>query len=84
MYQGPLDRESLRGGDGVKHLKNTWRPRFIKGALSVFLWRFFLYSRKERKMEMVKWTGKKSSFLKRSKDSWMDMLPTNNMSETRR
>ena len=30
----------------------------------------------ERKMEMVKWIGKISLFLKRLKDSWMDTLPT--------
>ena len=37
MYTELLDRESLRGEDGVKYYKNTLRPRFIKGALSVFL-----------------------------------------------
>ena len=57
MYKGVLDRESQRVEDGVKYFKNTLGPRFIKGALSVFLWRFFLYSRKARKMEMVKWIG---------------------------
>ena len=37
MYKGVLDRESQRGEDGVKYFKNTLGPRFIKGALSVFL-----------------------------------------------
>ena len=40
MYNGLLDRESLRSEDGVKYFKNTLRPHFIKGTLSVFLWRF--------------------------------------------
>ena len=32
---------------------------------------------------MVKWIGKLLLLLKRLKDSWMDMLPKNNMSETK-
>ena len=33
-------------------------------------------------MEMVKWIGNFTLLLKRVKDSWMDMLPLNSMSET--
>ena len=85
MYKGLLDRETLRSEDGVKYFKNTVRPHFIKGALSVFLWRFFKFIRaKGENMEMVKWVGKFSLLLKRWKDAWMDMLPTSSMSETRR
>ena len=61
------------------------RHHFIKGALSVFFLRIFQFIRAKREnMEMVKWIGKCSLLLKRLKDSWMDVLPTNNVSETRR
>ena len=40
MYKGLLDREHLRAADGVKCFRDTLRPHFIKGAQSVFLWRF--------------------------------------------
>ena len=84
MYKGLLDRETLRS-EGVKYFKNTLRPHFIKGALSVFLWRFFQFIRARREnIEMVKWIGKFSLLLKRLKDAWMDMLPMSSMNETRR
>ena len=58
MYKGLLDREPLRAADGVKHFKDTLRRHFIKGAQSVFLWRFFQFTRARRgNIEMVKWIG---------------------------
>ena len=35
MYNGLLNRESLRATDGVKYFRNTLRPHFIKGAQNV-------------------------------------------------
>ena len=35
LYEGLLYRESLRAADGVKYLKDTLRPHFIKRAQSV-------------------------------------------------
>ena len=71
--------------DGIKYFKNTLRPHFIKRALSALLWKFFHFIRAKREnMEMLKWIGKCSLLFKRLKDSWMDMLPTNSMSETQR
>ena len=37
MYEGLVDRETLRSEDGVKYFKDTLRPHFIKGALIVFV-----------------------------------------------
>ena len=44
MYKGLLDREFLRVADGVKYFRDTLRPHFIKGAQSVFLWRFYQFT----------------------------------------
>ena len=38
LYKALLDREFLRAADGVKYLRDTLKPHFIKGAQSVF-WR---------------------------------------------
>ena len=71
MYKGLLDREPLKTADGVKYFKDTIRPHFFQGAQSVFLWRFFQFTRARRgNIEMVKWIGKFSLLLKRLKDSW--------------
>ena len=48
MHEGLLNRESLRGEDGVKYFRDTLRPYFIKGAQSVFLWRFLQFIRARR------------------------------------
>ena len=82
MHKGLLNRESLRSEDGVKYFRDTLRPHFIKGAQSVFLWRFFQFIRARRAdIEMVKWIGKFSLLLKRLRDAWMDMLPMTATSE---
>ena len=76
IYKGLLDREPLRAADGVKYFRNTLRLHFIKGAQSVFLGRFYQFTRARRgNIEMVKLIGKFSLLLKRSRDAWMDMLP---------
>ena len=67
MYRGLLDRESPRAADGVKYFRDTLRHHFMKGAQSVFLWRFYQFTRAGRgNVEMV---------------SWMDMLPMSALSE---
>ena len=83
--KGLLDREPLRGTDGVKFFGDTSRPHFIKGAQSVFLWRFCQFTRATRgDIEMVKLIGKLSLLLKRLRDAWMDMIPLSTMSEEQR
>ena len=85
MHKGLLNREFLRAEDGVKYFRDTLRPHFIKGAQSVFFWRFYQFIRARRRdIEMVKWIGKFSLLLKRLRDAWMDMLPMSDMSEERR
>ena len=85
MHKGLLDREHLKTADGVKYFRDTLRPHFIKGAQSVFLWRFYQFNRTRRgNIGMVKWIGKFSLPLKRFKDSWMDMLPMSTLSEEQR
>ena len=81
MHRGHLDRESLRAEDGVKYFRDTLRHIF-KGAQSLFLWSFDQFTRARRgNIEMVKWLGKISLLLKRSRDAWMDVLPVSTMSE---
>ena len=56
MYKGLPHRESLRAANGVKYLRDTLRPHFIKRTQSVFLWRFYQFIRSRREnIEMVKW-----------------------------
>ena len=43
-----LNRDALKAEDGVKHFWDKLRPPFVKGAYSVFLWRFFLLMRAGR------------------------------------
>ena len=67
MYKRLLDREPLKDADGVKFFRDTLRPHFIKGAQSVFLWRFYQFTRARRgNTEMVKWIDQFSLLLKRS------------------
>ena len=40
VYKSLLDRDILRTAGGVQHFKDILRPHFVKGAQSVFLWRF--------------------------------------------
>ena len=85
MHKGLLHGESLRAEDGVKYFRDTLRPHFIKGAQSVFLWRFYQFTRARRgNVETVNWIGKFSLLLKRLKDAWTDMLLVSNMSEERK
>ena len=60
MYKRHLDREPLRAADGVKYFKDTLRPHFIKGAQSVFLWRFI--SSPEQKKDISRWSSGRASF----------------------
>ena len=54
---------------------NERRPRFVKGAQSIFLWRLFqfFYFRRGCGKSMLDWIGCFQVLTKRLKDSWMDM-----------
>ena len=70
MHKGLLDRESLSAENGVKYFRGTLRPHFIKGAQSVFFWRFYQFIRARRgSVEIVKSIGKFSLLLKRLRDA---------------
>ena len=85
MYQGVLNRESLREEGGVKYFRDKLSHHFVKGAQSVFLWRFHLFIRARRgNTEMIDWIGKFSLLLKRVKDSWIDLFPLSAMTEQQR
>ena len=59
MHKGLLNRESLRAENGVKYFRDTLRPHFIKGAQSVFLWRFYQFIRAEE--ETLSWSSGSAS-----------------------
>ena len=66
LHKGLGDREPLKDADGVKYFRNTLKPHFIKGSQSVFLWRFYQFTRARRgNIEIVKWIGKFLLLLKR-------------------
>ena len=49
VYKRLLDREQLRepNGRGVEYFKRTLRPHFVKGAQTVFLYRFMRFMKKQ-------------------------------------
>ena len=59
MHKGVLDRESLRDQDGVKNFKDTLRLHIIKGAQSIFLWRFI--DSLEQIEETLRWSSGSAS-----------------------
>ena len=76
VYKSLFDRNLLKTTDGVRHFKEVLRPHFVKGAQSVFLWRFLLLMRTTRAhTEFVRWIGKFTVMKKRVLESWMDLMP---------
>ena len=61
VYKPLLDRDKLKEKDtGVKYFLQEMRPRFVKGAQSIFLWRLFqfFYFRRGRGKNMLDWIGR--------------------------
>ena len=82
MYTGLLDREPPTAHDGVKFFKGTLRPHYVKGAQSIFLWRFYRFLRARRgNTQMVKWIVRFTHLLMRLKNAWIDMLLVSAMSQ---
>ena len=48
FFKGPHDREHLHTADGVSCVRGALRHDIIKGARSVFLWRFNQFNRARR------------------------------------
>ena len=77
-YKSLLEREKLKDKDtGVQYFLDQMRPRFVKGAQSIFLWRLFqfFYFRRGKK-NMLDWIGRFQVLTKRLKDSWICLLYT--------
>jgi len=76
VYKSLLDRDALRDPNtGVEYFKRTMRPHFVKGASSVFLWRFMQVTRFHRgTSDMLRWLGRVSVMRKRLQDAWMDLF----------
>ena len=70
QYKRLLDREMLRDpNEGVNYSKRFLRPHFIKGAQTVFLYRFMQFRKHNRGMTRFQLTAN------RLIESWMDLMP---------
>ena len=78
VYKRLLDREQLRepNGRGVEYFKRTLRPHFVKGAQTVFLYRFMRFMKNNRgNAELTKWMTRFQIDGRRLEESWMDLCP---------
>ena len=78
VYKRLLDREQLRepNGRGVEYFKRTLRPHFVKGAQTVFLYRFMRFMENNRgNAELMKWMTRFQIDGRRLEESWMDLCP---------
>ena len=76
-FRSLVDRERLKEEDGVEYFLRTLRPKFLKGAQNVFLYRLFQYIRFRRgKLELLKWMPRYTIMLQRLRDAWMDLRDT--------
>ena len=77
IYKSMLDRDKLKDPDnGVTYFKNELRSHFVKGAQSVFLWRFMQLFRFHRgQQDFLRWLGRLTVLRKRLRESWCDLLP---------
>ena len=78
VYKRLLDRDDLRqpNGRGVDYFKRTLRPHFVKGAQTVFLYRFMKFMKNYRGSgDLMKWMTRFQIDGRRLAESWMDLLP---------
>ena len=78
VYKRLLDREQLRepNGRGVEYFKRTLRPHFVKGAQTVFLYRFMRFMKNNRgNAELMKWMTRFQIDGRRLEESWLDLCP---------
>ena len=74
VFRHLLARDELKKPSGTEYFLNNLRTEFMKGAQSVFLYRFFGFLKLRRgRMEMVRWVTRWSLHSKRLTDSWMYM-----------
>ena len=77
-YKALLDNSKLKDPEnGLKYLKDTLRPYYVKGAQQVFLYRFLglIGMKRPRGMDMLTWIPKVQVKKKRALASWMDCAP---------
>ena len=75
VYKPLLDRDLLRGPDGVAYFKATLRPHFVKGNQAVWLWRFFQVFKSARgNQDFLRWIARFQVLRKRLGDAWMDLF----------
>ena len=75
VFKRLLDREELRqqNGRGVEYFKRTLRPHFVKGAQTVFLYRFMRFTKNNRgNGDLMKWMTRFQIDGRRLEESWMD------------
>ena len=78
VYKRLLDRDDLTQprGTGVDHFKRTLRPHFVKGAQTVFLYRFMKFMKNNRgNGDLMKWMTRFQIDRRRLAEAWMDLLP---------
>ena len=77
VYKRLLDREQLRepNGRGVEYFKRTLRQHFVKGAQTVFLYRFMRFMKNNRGNAELKWMTRFQIDGRRLEESWMDLCP---------
>ena len=78
VYKRLLDRDELRqpNGRGVEYFKRTLRPHFVKGAQTVFLYRFMKFMKNNRgNGDLMKWMTRFQIDGRRLEEAWVDPLP---------
>ena len=77
QYKRLLDRGMLRDpNEGVNYFKRFLRPHFIKGAQTVFLYRFMQFMKHNRGiMDLQRWMTRFRLTANRLIESWMDLIP---------
>ena len=74
VFKRLLDREELRqpNGRGVEYFKRTLRPHFVKGAQTVFLYRFMRFTKNNRgNGDLMKWMARFQIDGRRLEEAWM-------------
>ena len=73
VFKRLLDREELRqpNGRGVEYFKRTLRPHFVKGAQTVFLYRFMRFMKNNRgNGDLMKWMTRFQIDGRRLEEAW--------------
>ena len=77
VFKRLLDREELRQPNGrEEYFKRTLRPHFVKGAQTVFLYRFMRVMKNNRgNGDLMKWMTRFQIDGRRLEEAWMDLCP---------